>query len=61
MEWDEKNRGKLWKSAYNFSIADEMSYKKDKEMTRPLSSRHFLWTPVMQHKHNGLPSGFVLS
>lgn len=31
MEWDEKNKGKLWKSAYNFSIADEMSYKKDKE------------------------------
>ena len=33
----------------------------DSYVTRPLSSRHFLWTPVMQHKHNGLPSGFVLS
>ena len=32
----------------------------DSYVTRPLSSRHFLWTPVMQHKHNGLPSGFVL-
>lgn len=25
----------------------------------PLSSRHFLWTPVMQYRHNGLPWGFV--
>ena len=31
MEWDEKNKGKLWKLTYNFSIADGMSYKKDKE------------------------------
>lgn len=38
-----------------------LSYYNDTLLTRPLSSRHFLWTPVMQHKHNGLPSGFVLS
>lgn len=33
---------------------------KDTYVTRPLSSRHFLWTPVMRNKHNGLPWGFVL-
>lgn len=38
-----------------------VSDKKYREMTRPLSSRHFLWTPVMRYKHNGLPLGFVLS
>ena len=38
-----------------------LSMKLITEVTCPLSSRHFLWTPVMQHKHNGLPSGFVLS
>lgn len=47
----------------DFGGADRMilSYIRDYYMTCPLSSRHFLWTPVMQHKHNGLPSGFVLS
>ena len=39
-------------------LLSEMEYN---DLTCPLSSRHFLWTPVMQHKHNGLPSGFVLS
>ena len=33
------------------------SVKTDNSMTRPLSSRHFLWTPVMQHRHNGLTLG----
>ena len=33
---------------------------RDNPVTRPLSSRHFLWTPVMQNRHNGLPSGLVL-
>ena len=40
MEWDEKNKGKLWKSAYNFSIADEMSYKKDKENEKTILCRY---------------------
>lgn len=42
-------------------IEKGQSYKLSFQLTCPLSSRHFLWTPVMQHKHNGLPSGFVLS
>ena len=45
----------------NGIVDDLWSTKWDNMMTCPLSSRHFLWTPVMQHKHNGLPSGFVLS
>ena len=36
-------------------------HNSDNSLTRPLSSRHFLWTPVMRYKHNGLPLGFVLS
>ena len=38
-----------------------LSYYWYVQLTRPLSSRHFLWTPVMRYKHNGLPLGFVLS
>ena len=44
-------------------VHEEMGLCKmeDITLTRPLSSRHFLWTPVMRYKHNGLPLGFVLS
>lgn len=45
----------------SFTVANNYGYFVNRSMTCPLSSRHFLWTPVMQHKHNGLPSGFVLS
>lgn len=50
-------------SALDISVGNEFGGGKVTafEVTCPLSSRHFLWTPVMQHKHNGLPSGFVLS
>ena len=44
-----------------FSITQALGNKKDNALTRPLLSRHFLWTPVMRYKHNGLPLGFVLS
>ena len=42
-------------------VGAKMSNNQHKVVTRPLSSRHFLWTPVMRYKHNGLPLGFVLS
>ena len=42
-------------------VVSDVNEKMDHVVTRPLSSRHFLWTPVMRYKHNGLPLGFVLS
>ena len=44
-----------------FTALNNLNYISDFLLTRPLSSRHFLWTPVMRYKHNGLPLGFVLS
>lgn len=55
------HRKKSYSSVGYYSMGDLLSDYKDYLLTCPLSSRHFLWTPVMQHKHNGLPSGFVLS
>ena len=46
---------------FNKDDAEAMFKNWESDLTRPLSSRHFLWTPVMRYKHNGLPLGFVLS
>ena len=42
------------------SAADQMCNIAIFVVCRPLSSRHYLWTPVKQHRHGGTPWGFVL-